>query len=324
MNATNKGNPSKSGPVNSCSLSLLGISREDWNFDFVPEEELHVCCLWEYGRESNFLRSIRERSAEAARLKLSFRERLDFVERDFSRAFGALGRSACLFQSGIYCLGGGKGYPDVISRFPESWQSLSKSERSVLLETADWDVKKSAGFPGFRRSNVPRADALVKLFHPKSLKEVFGGDGSVDLRKYYHAGHKLRSVCPCYMYPSGMEVLLVEIEWGDFTNEQLVQEFAQWLKENNPPGISRPDKRWHKKISDRVKLERLGIMRLLNKFTSAELRAARPDAWKHYNSPNRRWRKDASMARIHFRELFSFLPENETPLAWPPKETGPR
>jgi hypothetical protein len=324
MNFAKKGQSSNPGPGNSRCLPALGLDQDDWNFDSVPEEELHVCCLWEYGRESNFLRSIRERSVEAARLQLPFRERLDFVERDFSKAFGALGRSACLFQVGIYCLGGDKGYPGVISRFPEAWQSLSKSERSVLLETADWDVKKVSGFPGFRRSNVPRADALVKLFRPKSMKEVFGRDEGVGVREYFHAGHKLRSLCPCYMYPSGMEVLLVEIEWGDFTNEQLVQEFAQWLKENDPPGLSRPDKRGHKKISDRVKLERLGIMRLLNRFTPAELGTACPDAWKRYNSPNRRWRKDASMAGIHFRELFPFLPEEETPLAWPPKETCAR
>ncbi len=121
-----------------------------------------------------------------------------------------------------------------------------------------------------------------------------------------------------------MEVLLVEIEWGDFTNEQLVQQFAEWLKENNPPGISRPDKRGQKKISDRVKLERLGILRLLNRFKLSELRTTCAAAWKLYNTGNRRWRKDASMARIHFRELFPFLPEKEIPLAGPPKETNAR
>lgn len=300
------------------------ISQEDWNFDSVPEDELHVCCLWEYGRESNFLRSIKERSAEAVRLKLCFTERLDFVERDFSKAFGVLGRSAILFQEGIYGLGGDKAYPGLISRFPAPWQSLSQSERSALLETADWDVKDIDGLPGFRRSNVPRAEAIVKLFRPKSTKEVFGGDGSVGVREYFHAGHKLRSLCPCLMYPSGTEVLLVEIDWRDFTNEQLLQEFAQWLKENNPPGIARPDKRGHKKISDRVKLERLGILRLLNQFTLSQLKTGCAVAWKRYNTPNRRWRKDASMARSHFRELLPFLPGNETPLAGPPKETDHR
>ena len=301
-----------------------GLTLEDWNFDAVPEEELQVCCLWEYGRESSFLRSIRDRSAEAHRLKLAFKERLDFVERDFGKVFSTLGRSAILFQEGIYGLGGDKAHPGLISHFPEPWQSLDKREKSALLETADWDSANSDECPAFRRSNLPRAEAMVKLFRPKSMKEVFGRDGGVGVREYFHAGHRLRSLCPCFMYPSGHEVLLVEIDWGDFTNDQILNAFAQWLKENNPPEISRPDKRGHKKISHRVKLERLGILRLLSRFTLNELPTACAVAWKRYNSRNRRWRKEAALARIHFREFFPFLPENETPLCEPPKETGLR
>jgi hypothetical protein len=297
-----------------------GLSQEDWNFDPVPEEELHVCCIWEYGRESNFLCSIRERSAEASRLGLSVRERLDFVERDFSKAFSALGRSAIFFQSGIYGLGGEKGYPSLVSRFPAAWQSLDKSERTALLETADWDATKATGLPAFRRSTLPRAKAIVELFRPKSMKEVFGVDEGLGVREYFHAGHKLRSLSPCYMYASGQEVLLVEIDWGRFTNEELVKEFAQWLKENNPPGIVRPDRRGQKKISDRVKLERLGLLRLLHHFTLAQVKTACPDAWDRYHSPNRRWNKDAVKAGLHFRELFPFLPENEQPLSWSRKQ----
>lgn len=294
------------------------LAREDWRFDSVPEEELNACCVWEYGRESQFLRSIRERSAEAFRLKFSFEKRLDFVDRDFSTVHHALGRSAMFFQEGIYGLGGDKPHPGVVSRFPEPWQSLSKSERLILLETANWDSVKTAGFPGFRRSNFARAQVLVNLFEPKGFQEVFGVE-SMEVAKYFHAGHKLRSICPNLMFSLGTEILLVEIEWGSYTNEQLVKEFAQWLKENNPPGILRPDKRGHKKISDRVKLERLGIMRLLNKLTLTELKNHFAAAWKHYQSPNRRWRREASMAATHFRELFPFLRQNDTPLAWPPK-----
>lgn len=300
-----------------CESSL---TEADWNFDSVPEEELNVCCLWEYGRESSFLRSIKQRSAEVACLRLSFEERWEFVGRDFSKAFGTLGRSAILFQEGIYRLGGNGFNPGAVSSFPASWQSLDKSERSLLLETADWDVKKAAGFPPFRRSNVPRAEAMVKLFRPQSMKEVFGRE-EVGVPEYFHAGHKLRSLCPCFMYPAGHEVLLVEIDWCDYTNEQIITAFAQWLKENNPPGISRPDNRGHKKISHLAKLERLGILRLLNRFTLSELRGASAEAWKHYNSPNRRWLKDASLACAHFKELFPFLSETTKPLAWPVKQT---
>jgi hypothetical protein len=194
-----------------------------------------------------------------------------------------------------------------------------------LLKTYEWDVKKTIGIPGFRRSNPGRLAALVNHFKPKSLDEVFGKNGGLDrngIRYYFHSGHKLRSVCPNLMYQSGMEVLLVEIDWADFTNEQLVEEFALWLKENNPPNVSRPDKRGCRRISERVKLEFLGIMRLRHDFTLPELRKTRPEAWKRYHSPNRRWGKDLKMALTHFHKLFPFVPQDESPHSWPPKSRG--
>lgn len=54
-----------------------------------------------------------------------------------------------------------------------------------------------------------------------------------------------------------------------------------------------------------------------NKWAARNDRVPAPafaqDDGNHYNSPNRRWRKEASMARIHFLEVFPFLPENEMP-----------
>lgn len=32
------------------------LSRLDWDFTAVPDDELFGCCLWEYARESNFIR----------------------------------------------------------------------------------------------------------------------------------------------------------------------------------------------------------------------------------------------------------------------------
>jgi len=139
--------------------------------------------------------------------------------------------------------------------------------------------------------------------------------------EFYHAGHKLRSICPNLMSPDGEETLVVQIDWGECTNEDLIKQFAEWLKENDPPGISRPDKRGKKIISHRVMLERLGIMRLLHRFTLAELKTNVPTAWKLYHSGNRRWRKDVEKSLAHFRELFPFLPQNEFPGSWPSKES---
>jgi len=168
---------------------------------------------------------------------------------------------------------------------------------------------------------------MVKLFQPKPAEDDFGTEPRISLGRGihlipfdFHDGHKLRSFCPNLLTPDGHEILGVVIEWGRHTNEQLVKQFAQWLKENDPPGVKRPDKRGQKRISDRVKLERLGVMRLLHHFALKDLRTHAAEAWNHYNAPKRRWRRDVAAAHGHFRELLPFLPVNENPFAWPPKD----
>jgi hypothetical protein len=74
---------------------------------------------------------------------------------------------------------------------------------------------------------------------------------------------------------------------GEFTNEQLVQHFSEWLKENEPEGIRRPDRRGHKLRDLRVGLERRGIMRLLSHFTLREMPLKCPAAWRAFG--NREW-----------------------------------
>jgi hypothetical protein len=200
------------------------------------------------------------------------------------------------------------GHSRIVSKFDWNFDNVPKDELQ--------------GCPGFRRGDFADALAMAELFQPKSYAEVFGGDGKVGVEEFYHSGHKLRSICPNFMSSDGSEILIVEIDWGDFTNAQLVKEFAQWLKENNPAGISRPDERGQKRISDRVELERLGVLRLHHRFRLAELQTTCPSAWKRYNSPNRRWSKDINRALAHFRELFPFVPQDEFPRSWPPKACG--
>jgi hypothetical protein len=102
-------------------------------------------------------------------------------------------------------------------------------------------------------------------------------------------------------------------------NEQIIETFRTWLKQNRPKQFPAPSGKGHKQISQRVALERLGILRLLHRFRPAELREQLPVAWKKYNSANRRWRKDAQKAVSEFRQLFPIL-KDEHPLSWPPKK----
>jgi hypothetical protein len=233
------------------------------------------------------------------------------VRKLFYRLFGALGRAAILFQNGVYGFGGAKKhYQGFESPFPLPWQALSAEQRRTLVETAEWNVRDICPTSGFKRAQFAYIGALAQRFTPKSVKKVFG-DRPVGLAEFDHAGGKLRAICPNLMYASGTEILLVEIKWGEFTNEQLVQHFSEWLKENEPEGIKRPDRRGHKLRDLRVGLERLGIMRLLSHFTLREMPLKCPAAWKAFG--NREWYKERRRAVQMFHGLLPFLPGGEQP-----------
>jgi hypothetical protein len=292
------------------------FTAAEWDFskERVPDTEVVVCCYWEYGRESAFLSSVRERCAEAAHLKLARRELIEFVERDFQKAFSALRQISVFFQEWIYCVDGTAHEPAFVSPFPLAWQSLSEREKAVLVKTATWKVGSFVRCPGFRRAGPARAKALAS-FQPKPAGEVFGGAWPLPVRDYFHSGSKLRALCPNYIYPNGMEVLAVEIEWGKFTNEQLQAEFAQWLKENEPPGIKRPSGRGKRLANWRAALNRLGIMRNLNRYTFADHRF--PKACKERGEKYCYAARKAALGT--YRTLFPFLPAGEKPIHWPTK-----
>jgi hypothetical protein len=294
-----------------------GLLRLEWHFDNVPDSELATCRLWEYARESDSIRQICQRTVSVANNSSVPKEERDTVRHEFYRLFNGLGRAAILFQAGVYGFGGTKHHPGFKSPFPRPWQTLSTEEKAILLETVEWEVRDISPIPGFRRSQMPMVKALAESFQPKKMREVFGGEGKVDLVKYFHSGNKLRSICPCFMYPDGTEVLVVEIAWGEFTNEQLTKEFARWLTENQPEGINRPDQRGRKLKDVRVALDRLGIMRLLHRFTLAEMPRRCPEAWRAFDGFD--WYKERKRAGAMFGKLFPFLSRDDHPRSWPTK-----
>lgn len=259
-------------------------------------------------------------------MKLPFEEHMDYVRRDFMKLFGVLGRRAIHFQEGIYGFGGDEHFPDFVSRFPVAWQKLAAFERTILLKTAAWSAKALIGMPSFRRGGQGDLLALAKHFKPKEFSKAFSDERPLPVREYFHSGHKLRDVCPNLMSQDGRELLIVAIDWGGATNEQLAKEFAQWLKENEPPGIARPDRRGHKTTDWRANLTRLAVMRLLSRFTALQIVDPRknrcPAVWESKQLSRPKWRDvtkwhDARReAGALFHRLLSFLPKDEMPLSW--------
>jgi hypothetical protein len=282
------------------------LSPNDWNFDNVPDNELVACCYWEYARESAFL--------------LDLKKRFD--------AWDGSGRCPELLAVGINQIEHAP--PQVYLRlreilvhklFPSSWQSLSESQHLALIEI-DFGTP-----PAFRCSaSVTETEFLLEEAHKRvrefnaaeeKLHHEYPGLGGETLRRM-GKWPKYNNRCSV-MWDDGTEATIVQIAWEHYTNEQIIKGFRHWIKTSRPKDLPQPSKQGHKHISQRVALERLGILRLLHHYGLAELPKQNSGAWKLYNAVNRRWRKDAQKADLEFGRLFPFL-KSEHPLSWPTKD----
>jgi len=215
--------------------------------------------------------------------------------------------------------------PVISGSFPYPWQSLSPAERKYRADIRN-DIKVGELTPVENCGDVTTAEFLLE-----KAKEYLDQYREAEMRVHQkHPGvgggtlrraGKLPPYCPkaSILWDDGSESTIVKIEWAHFTDDQIVDAFRKWLKSDRPKTVGKPDRRGHKRISERVKLEQLGIMRLLHRFTLKELRTACPRAWKHYNTANRRWHRDAKKARACFHSFFPFLSDEENPISWPPK-----
>jgi hypothetical protein len=288
---------------------MNGIVDFDWNFEAVPDAELVACCYWEYARESAFLRD----------LKLRW------------DAWGGCGRCPEDLARGINRIQ--QAPPHVFVRlqailaedkFPGPWQKLPKKHRRNLIE---FDL----GLPlPFARGGdlseaeraLERAQRQIRKQHAavQKVHEAWPGYGEGTLRRW---GKWPKSKpLPRVFWEEGYESLIVRIAWKAYTNEQIIESFRCWVKANRPKIFPVPSGKGHKQLSQRVALERLGILRLLHRFSLHELRKQNPAAWKRYDNANRRWPKEAQRAVTEFARLFPKL-EIETPLSWPPKSNSP-
>ena len=323
--------------------TIAPLSGNEWNFDSVPPEELEVCCYWEYARESNFIRGVCDRFRAMANWTMDFAGQQEWVGADFRKIEASLGRTAYLFQEVIQDfdvnawvkmgalspaphspspaespIEGQPSYKRVASPFPEPWQSIPPDVRLILIKTA---ARPSALFPAFRwasrfyarqmadlceAQNPPSKEALRKwgftwCSSPKSggIQEEFWGDMP-------------RKERPSRLYANGEERLIVEIEWGRFTNKEIVACFREWVKVHRPKSVKGPDGRGQKKNDWRAALDRLGTMRALNAYSRTENDF--PAGIKKRAGRNCNWERQEAGEK--FRELFPFLPESEKPIHW--------
>ena len=282
------------------------ISPFDWNFDAVPDPELVACCYWEYARESAFFLDLKQRLAEwdgCGHCPEELAKGLNRIEQGTMRAFFYL--DAMLGQK----------------EFPCPWRKLSKQCRRRLLKldfglplpfATGGDLIEAERAVECAKEQVQQFRAAEQKLHDQWPGY---GEGTLRRRGLWPKWKPLERV----FWEDGYESLIVRIAWKNYTNEQIIESFRSWLKKNRPKQFPVPSGKGHKQISHRVALERLGILRLLHQHRLADLPKQNPAAWKHYNSPNRRWRQDLQKAAAEFKRLFPLF-SNEHPLSWPSKD----
>lgn len=116
--------------------------------------------------------------------------------------------------------------------------------------------------------------------------------------------------------PHGSELFHLKVNWGQWTNAEIVDAFTRWIhaKDTRPQSVPEPKKRG-KNPDDmlRTRLECLGILRLLHAMPYEKLPENRPhgDKWRVAYTA----RKEAKKAAGYLQELFPFLPEDELPMS---------
>jgi hypothetical protein len=308
----------------------------DWNFDKVPKNELIACCFWEYARESAFIRDVRQRCLKE---RQAGGKRDEQIHADLQK-LQSIGYPAEVFMRGFFREPGvvyqsmserlpnwrHPEAPPITGNFPQPWQTLSGAERTyrACISSARTviplvpfkrgerhDARDIAQWADSRWHEIHSVYEKVRREYPEVSEVTLVEQGKLQ---------PFPGITPSLLWESGKEFTVVAIDWGSFTNDEIANYFRKWVKANRPPDFRAPNKQGRKHISDRVKLERLAIMRLLHRCSVAELRTVCPAAWKLYNTTNRRWRKDVEKAYAHFREFLPFLRKNESPRSWPPKE----
>jgi len=325
------------------------LSRDEWDFDNVPDSELVACCYWEYARESVFIRDLRKRSSECWKplyekcggLSLQEEQRL---HQDLQKA-QSIGYPAEVFLRGISCppddvfhdstpLKPGEVHQTTGS-FPKPWQALTATERRYRSQIGT-DVERIPLVPFKRGISLDAQDI-------RDWTKMQGAKAEAEREKVRRENpklneetllrlHKLKfpEIKPSLYWAGGREVTVVAIDWGSFTNDEIVNYFRQWVKANRPPQYPVPSRKGHKPGDWRANLTRLAVMRLLSSFSALQIvrQDIFPAVWETKQFSGRKWgdftkwRDARREAGKLFRKLFPFLPKDETPISWERQPPG--
>jgi hypothetical protein len=331
------------------------FSELDWNFDLVPDGELVACCLWEYARESAFIRKTlldyRENaSCPGGGLTDQIRKLWDDVGKiqSIGHASDVFVRGCCMKRGGVWQSEDPEqpNYrhphaPPLTASFPALWKSLSEDERRFRSHIRT-HIEEFQIVP-FKISHWSWAKEIARECQQvtderheqrKAWERKYLGrdkNGNFSTKPDAPAPPEFTELRPAIQWGS-KETLLIDIAWECFTNDEIANYFRKWVKANRPKTIPKPNGQGDKDRDWRVHLTRLGVMRLLSRHKALEIVDDRQKKfaaiWKTKQFSGAKWadvnkwydaRRDAGK---FFRKLFPFLPPDEKPLSWERKSSA--
>lgn len=215
--------------------------------------------------------------------------------------------------------------------FPKPWQALTAQERGYRSHIGT-DVERIPLVPFERGIALDAKDIL-------DCVKTQRAEADLERERVRHQNPKLNEeallrlgkfpfpeINPAVYWAGGREVTIVHIQWGAFTNDEIVNYFRRWVKVNRPRQYPVRSQKGHKFKDWRANLTRLAVMRLLARFTPLEIVDTRQDrfpaVWATRQFSRRKWgdvtkwhdaRREAGKL---FRQLFPFLPADEKPRSW--------
>jgi len=325
------------------------LSRNDWDFDNVPNDELVACCYWEYARESDFILELRKRSWEYWQLLYLkghwWNEPEDKKLHEDLQKAQSIGYPAEVFLRGICCppddvlpdalpLKPGEVH-QVTGSFPKPWQALAVEERRYRSHIGT-DVERIPLVPFKRGISLDAQDI-------RDWAKTQGAKAEAEREKVRRENPKLNEetllrlgklkfpdIKPSIYWVGGREVTVIAIDWGSFTNDEIVNYFRWWVKVNRPQQYPVPSRKGHKPGDWRANLTRLAVMRLLSQVSALQIvrQDSFPAVWETKQFSGRKWEdftkwRDARReAGKIFHTLFPFLPRDEKPISWERQKPG--
>lgn len=272
-----------------------GLFREaEWNFsdpDKLPDDELVACCYWEYARESASIRDA-VKIAKVAQAEMGI-PKPETEEREAFRA--TVNQAYSLLHSTGFDLAFWVGLP-----FPEAWQSLDKTVRERWAHVCP-KIPTPCKIPPFRVTG----DLMIgSILHGEARKAHEARQalylrlsqidrGVANLKEAAEVRNKLSELekhpTPALLRGiGGVDSFIAQINWREFTDKEIVASFEQWVKDKTSRPVDdakrlvgrRSDQGNQKQNRWRVMLDRLAILRLLNRATLTEMPEKFPEAWK--------------------------------------------